>query len=77
MTWLAHGPPAEWTIVSGKCDVTGKPAVAETAIIHRYSDACNAFDLTGMRALLSPDVLFENHAGEALTASAHGTADFR
>jgi len=57
--------------------MAGERAVTETAIIHRYIQAYNAFDLAGMLTLLSPDVLFENYSSDALTASAKGADEFR
>jgi len=46
-------------------------------LVDRYLAACNAFDIDGMLALLSPDVRFENHSGGQLTAAATGTDEFR
>jgi ketosteroid isomerase-like protein len=47
------------------------------ALIERYLDAYNAFDVQGMLALLHPDVTFENIAGGTVTATARGREEFR
>jgi len=47
------------------------------ALIERYLDAYNAFDVQGMLALLHPDVTFENVAGGEVTAAARGREEFR
>ncbi len=47
------------------------------ALIARYLDAYNAFDVHGMLALLHPDVTFENVAGGEVTATARGREEFR
>jgi ketosteroid isomerase-like protein len=50
---------------------------AHRALIERYLDAYNAFDVPGMLALLHPDVTFENVAGGQVTATARGREEFR
>jgi hypothetical protein len=53
-------------------------AQAEMQIaIERYIDAYNRFDVDGMLALLTPDVLFENVSDGQVTASASGIVAFR
>jgi ketosteroid isomerase-like protein len=47
------------------------------ALIQRYLDAYNAFDVPAMLALLAPDVTFENRVSGAVTAAAHGREEFR
>lgn len=47
------------------------------ALIQRYLTAYTGFDIPGMLALLSPDVVFENYSNDQLTASAHGIDQFR
>lgn len=47
------------------------------ALIERYLDAYNAFDVQRMLALLHPDVTFENVAGGQVTAAARGREEFR
>jgi ketosteroid isomerase-like protein len=67
--------------VSGRDDVAipghGDTDDAPRALIERYLDAYNAFDVLGMLALLHPDVTFENIAGGQVTATAHGREEFR
>lgn len=46
-------------------------------VIERYIDAYNRFDVDGMLALLTPDVLFENVSAGQVTASSSGIAAFR
>lgn len=46
-------------------------------LVEAYVAAYNAFDIEGMLGLLSDDVRFENHSGDALTAQASGRAAFR
>lgn len=46
-------------------------------VIEQYIDAYNRFDVDGMLALLTPDVLFENVSGGQVTASASGIVEFR
>lgn len=46
-------------------------------LIERYIAAYNAFDVSGMMALLHPDIVFENIAGDRVTASARGADEFR
>jgi SnoaL-like domain len=46
-------------------------------VIEQYIDAYNRFDVDGMLALLTPDVLFENVSDGELTASSSGAAGFR
>jgi ketosteroid isomerase-like protein len=53
------------------------PDDAHRALIERYLDAYNAFDVPGMLALLHPDVTFENVAGGQVTATARGREEFR
>lgn len=53
------------------------PRAALQILIERYLHAYNHFDIDGMLALLAPDVHFENHSGETLTASAEGIDAFR
>jgi ketosteroid isomerase-like protein len=45
--------------------------------IERYVAAYNSFDLSGMLALLHPEIVFENVAGGEVTAVAHGIEEFR
>lgn len=47
------------------------------ALIQQYLAAYTAFDIQGMLALLSPDVVFENYTSDQLTASAQGVEQFR
>lgn len=47
------------------------------SLIGRYLAAYNAFDIDGMLALLSPDVVFENYAGGERTAATQGVDEFR
>lgn len=51
--------------------------VEKRALVDRYLEAYNAFDLDAMGATLHPDVSFENVAGGAVTASADGVDAFR
>lgn len=51
--------------------------VSNQALIERYINAYNAFDIEGMLALLSPDIIFESFSGGQLTASASGVEEFR
>ena len=46
-------------------------------LVERYLQAYNAFDVDGMLAVLSADVVFENHAGGQLTVATRGIAEFR
>lgn len=46
-------------------------------LINQYLEAYTAFDVDGMLALLSADVVFENYANGQLTASAQGIEQFR
>lgn len=46
-------------------------------LIDRYLAAYNTFDIDGMLALLSPDVRFENYAGDRLTDAVTGIDAFR
>lgn len=50
---------------------------ARKALVERYLDAYNRFDIDGMLALLTPDVRFENLAGGAVNAQADGIEAFR
>lgn len=47
------------------------------ALIDRYLDAYNAFDVEGMMGTLHPTVEFENVAGGEVNASASGAGAFR
>lgn len=47
------------------------------ALVERYLDAYNTFDVPAMLALLAPDVTFENRAGGEVTAVTHGREEFR
>ena len=49
----------------------------ERLLIERFIAAYNAFDVEGMIAQLSPDVRFENYAGDTLTVSTDGIGQFR
>lgn len=46
-------------------------------LVDQYIDAYNRFDVEGMMALLTPDVLFENVSAGKTSASACGKAEFR
>ncbi len=46
------------------------------ALIERYLDCYNAFDIAGMVSLLSPDVFFEHVSGGELTAATQGKLEF-
>ena len=50
---------------------------AHRALIERYLDAYNAFDVEGMLALVHPNVAFENVAGGQVTASAQVREELR
>lgn len=47
------------------------------ALIDRYLDAYNAFDVDGILDTLHPEVAFKNVADGEVTASASGTDEFR
>ena len=47
------------------------------ALIERYITAYNAFDVSGMLALVHAEVTFENVAAGQVTASARGREEFR
>jgi ketosteroid isomerase-like protein len=47
------------------------------AVIERYVEAYNAFDVPGMLAVLHPDVEFRNVSGGEVTASTRGREEFR
>lgn len=47
------------------------------ALVDRYIAAYNAFDIDGMLALLTSDVVFQNFSGDQLTASTSGIDEFR
>ena len=47
------------------------------ALVERYLAAYNAFDVTGMLAVLHSDVTFENVSAGQVTASANGREEFR
>lgn len=51
--------------------------VEKRNVIERYIDAYNRFDVDGMLALLTPDVLFEHVSGGQVTAASSGIAEFR
>lgn len=46
-------------------------------LIDRYLVAYNSFDISGMLALLSPDVRFENYSSGQLTDTTNGIDEFR
>lgn len=46
-------------------------------LIEQFIVAYNRFDVDGMLALLTPDVLFENVADGQVTAATSGIAEFR
>ena len=46
-------------------------------LIQRYVEAYNRFDVDGMLATLTPDILFENIADGQLNVATHGTTEFR
>jgi hypothetical protein len=46
-------------------------------LVDRYVAAYNAFDVTGMMAVVHADVEFRNVAGGEVTASASGAAEFQ
>lgn len=50
---------------------------ARRALVERYLAAYMAFDVAGMCALLSPEVVFENYSNDQLTARANGIDAFR
>lgn len=54
-----------------------QPTDMHRALIERYLDAYNAFDIPGMLAVLDPDVTFENVSGGQVTAAARGHEEFR
>ena len=47
------------------------------ALIERYLAAYNASDVSGILAVLDPEVTFENVSGGQVTASARGRDEFR
>jgi ketosteroid isomerase-like protein len=49
----------------------------QAQVIRQYIAAYNAFDVSGMLKLLSPEVRFENWSGAHLTAEASGIDEFR
>jgi hypothetical protein len=49
----------------------------ERSLIERFIAAYNAFDIEGMIAQVSPDVRFENYAGDTLTIATNGVEQFR
>ena len=55
------------------------PSSDEThrALVERYIQAYNAFDVPAMLAVLHPDVEFENREAGQVTATAHGIEEFR
>jgi ketosteroid isomerase-like protein len=53
------------------------PDQAQRALIERYVEAYNAFDVPAMLAVLHPDVEFENRSAGQVTATAHGIEEFR
>lgn len=46
-------------------------------LVRRYVAAYNDFDIEGMLELVTPDIRFANHSGEARTAVANGAREFR
>ena len=50
---------------------------AKRTVIGQYIEAYNRFDVDGMLALLTPDVLFENVSDGQVTASSSGLVEFR
>lgn len=46
-------------------------------LIKDYVEAYNRFDVAGMLALLSDDIIFVHQTGKQVTASTHGKAAFR
>lgn len=51
--------------------------IEKRILIEQFIDAYNRFDVDGMLALLTPDVLFENVADGRVTAATSGIAEFR
>ncbi len=51
--------------------------VEKRIVIEQYIDAYNRFDVDGMLAQLTPDVLFENVSDGQVTAACSGIAEFR
>jgi steroid delta-isomerase-like uncharacterized protein len=51
--------------------------IEKRIVIEQFIDAYNRFDVEGMLALLTPDVLFENVADGQVTAATSGIAEFR
>jgi len=51
--------------------------IEKRILIEQFIDAYNRFDVDGMLALLTPDVLFENVADGQVTAATSGIAEFR
>ena len=52
-------------------------AAKKRALLERYLDAYNSFDIECMMTLIHPDIEFTNVSGGAVTASASGTSQFR
>ena len=51
--------------------------IEKRILIEQFIDAYNRFDVDGMLARLTPDVLFENVADGQVTAAASGIDEFR
>jgi steroid delta-isomerase-like uncharacterized protein len=51
--------------------------IEKRILIEQYIDAYNRFDVDGMLALLTPDVLFENVADGQVTAATSGITELR
>ncbi|MCZ8520995.1 MULTISPECIES: nuclear transport factor 2 family protein [Paenibacillus] len=47
------------------------------AIIERYIEAYNSFDVEGMLTLLHPDIVFRNFAGGEMNTQTRGIQEFR
>ncbi len=47
------------------------------ALIHRYTESYNTFDIEGLMDLPHPDILFENVSGDEVTAQTSGTDQFK
>jgi ketosteroid isomerase-like protein len=47
------------------------------ALIERYLDAYNAFDVDAMMAVMHPDIEFKNISGGQVDATAHGVDELR
>ena len=51
--------------------------IDKRTLIEQFIDAYNRFDVDGMLALLTPDVLFENVSDGQVTAATSGVDEFR